>query len=98
MLKTVRTKDELSIIEESASQSIYEGDRKDRDLLIQKLKKDYASILHSKYLSESLPIQESRAYFKEKDAPMVDVIRNSLNSSKVSKKLNKVGMKKKENQ
>jgi hypothetical protein len=38
-------------------QSINEGDKRDRDLLIQKLKKDHVSILHTKYESESFPIE-----------------------------------------
>lgn len=54
-----------------------EVDRKDRENIIQKLKKEYSMILQNKYLSETTPIGESRTFFKEPDPPDITSMRKN---------------------
>jgi hypothetical protein len=65
--------------------SVLEVDRRDRENIIQKLKKEYSMILQSKYLSENTPIGESRTFFAEMDTPEILNMRKN-HGKPVSKK------------
>lgn len=58
-----------------------EHDKRDKQMVIQKLKKDYLAILNSQYLSESKPLGETRKYFQDTDEPEITVLRNHLSKN-----------------
>lgn len=60
--------DRLNVGKQSLMLSMHEGDRKDRDLLVQKLKQEYQAILHANYESGGQPVEDSGVQFKEKEA------------------------------
>lgn len=79
MKKSSRRFNEDQEISEANSSiiSVLEIDKRDRENIIQKLKREYSMILQSKYQSETTPIGESRTFFKEPDPPEITTMRKN---------------------
>jgi hypothetical protein len=65
--------------------TVLDPDKRDREIIIQKLKKEYSLILQSKYFSESTPIGESRTFFAELDTPEIVNMRKNFGKTGVKK-------------
>jgi hypothetical protein len=58
-------------------QNIQEQEKKRRDSLIGKLKKEHIATLNTEYLSKTLPLEESRVHFREAETEMAEYFRNA---------------------